>query len=64
MPITHEIIEEKNIILAIGSGVVTANDVISHLNTLAEDENYMAPMKKLVDYRTIENIAQNDIGCG
>jgi len=43
--------------LAIGSGVVTANDVISHLDSLAADNNYIAPMKKLVDYRTIGSIS-------
>ena len=56
MPITYEIIEGKNIILAVGSGVVTANDVLSHFDRLAKDSNYIAPMKKLVDYRTIESI--------
>jgi len=42
--------------MAKGSGIVTGRDVIMHLNDLAADDRYSAPMKKLVDYRTIESI--------
>lgn len=56
MPIKYDILEEQNLILATGSGVVTAKDVISHLDSLATEDKYIAPMKKLVDYRTIESI--------
>ena len=56
MPIKYEIIEEQKLILATGSGIVTADDVISHLDSLAAENKYIAPMKKLVDYRTIESI--------
>ena len=42
--------------MAVGSGVVTAGEILAHLDSLAEDNNYKAPMKKLVDYRTIESI--------
>jgi len=49
MPIEYEIIEDKRLVIAKGSGVVTGNDVISHLDTLAADEKYLSPMKKLVD---------------
>lgn len=56
MPIKYDIIEEQKLILATGYGVVTANDVISHLDSLATEKKYIAPMKKLVDYRTIEGI--------
>ena len=56
MPIKYDIIEEQKLILATGSGIVTANDVISHLDSLATEDKYIAPMKKLVDYRTIESI--------
>ena len=57
MPIKYDIIEEQKLILATGSGIVTANDVISHLDSLATANQYIAPMKKLVDYRTIESIS-------
>ena len=56
MSITYEIIEGENIIFAVGSGVVTAKDILNHLDKLAEDKRYIAPMKKLVDYRNIDNI--------
>ena len=56
MPIKYNIIEEQKLILATGSAIVTANDVISHLDSLATENKYIAPMKKLVDYRTIESI--------
>jgi len=43
--------------MAKGSGVIDANDVIEHLDILAADNGYNAPMKKLVDYRLVENIS-------
>ena len=60
MAIEYEIIEEKRLVIAKGSGVVTFNDVISHLDTLAADERYVAPMKKLVDYSSIDSIIQSN----
>ena len=56
MPIEYDIIADKQLVLAKGSGVVTAIDIIAHLDRLAADNRYTAPMKKLVDYRSIENI--------
>ena len=56
MPIEYDIIEDKQLILAKGSGVVTGSDVIRHLDALAADDKYTMPMKKLVDYRTIDSI--------
>ena len=56
MPIQYDIIESKKIIMAVGSGIVTAQEIICHLDELAEDKRYKSPMKKLVDYRTIEDI--------
>ena len=47
---------DKKLVLAKGSGVITAIDVIRHLDALAADDRYKAPMKKLVDYRTIDSI--------
>jgi precorrin-3B methylase len=60
MAIEYEIIEDKRLVIAKGSGVVTGNDVISHLETLAADERYVAPMKKLVDYSSIDSIRQSN----
>ena len=56
MPIEYDIIEDKKLVMAKGSGVVTGSDVIAHLDALAADERYTAPMKKVIDYRFIENI--------
>ena len=56
MPIEYDIIEDKQLVLAKGSGVVTGKDVIKHLDGLASDNKYKAPMKKLVDYRTVDSI--------
>jgi hypothetical protein len=56
MPIEYDIIEDKQLVLAKGSGEVTGIDVIRHLDRLAADDRYKAPMKKIVDYRSIDSI--------
>jgi hypothetical protein len=56
MPIEYDIIEDKKLVLAKGSGVITAIDAITHLDRLAADNRYTSPMKKLVDYRLVEDI--------
>jgi len=56
MPIEYHILKEKKLVIAKGSGVVTGTDIFEHLNSLAEDDRYSAPMKKLVDYRFIDSI--------
>ncbi len=56
MPIEYNIIPDKKLVLAKGSGVITGTDVLRHLDALALDDRYKAPMKKLVDYRSIDDI--------
>jgi hypothetical protein len=56
MPIEYDIIADKKLVLAKGSGVITGADVIRHLDVLAADDRYKAPMKKLVDYRNVDSI--------
>jgi hypothetical protein len=56
MPIEYDIIMDKKLVLAKGAGLITGIDVIKHLDALAADDRYRAPMKKLVDYRTIDSI--------
>ena len=56
MSIAYDIIMDKKLVLAKGTGVITGIDVIRHLDALAVDDRYKAPMKKLVDYRTIDSI--------
>ena len=56
MPIKYDIIKKTKLVMAVGSGVVTANDILDHLKSLAEDNSYIAPMKKLIDYRNVESL--------
>jgi hypothetical protein len=56
MSIEYDIIADKKLVLAKGCGVITGIDVMRHLDALAVDDRYKAPMKKLVDYRTIDGI--------
>lgn len=56
MSIEYDIIMGKKLVLAKGSGVITGTDVMEHLTTLAMDDRYKAPMKKLVDYRSVDSI--------
>ncbi len=56
MPIEYDIIENKQLVLVKGSGVISANDILSHFEDLSIDNRYTAPMKKLVDYRSIDSI--------
>ncbi len=56
MSIEYDIIMDKKIVLAKGCGVITGTDVMEHLATLAMDDRYKAPMKKLVDYRSVDSI--------
>lgn len=56
MPIKYDIIKNKNLVMVVGSGVITKKEVLDHLDSLTVDKNYVAPMKKLVDYRLIESI--------
>ena len=60
MAIEYEIIEDKRLVIAKGIGIVTGDDVITHLDTLAADDRYIAPMKKLVDYSSIDGITQTN----
>jgi hypothetical protein len=56
MSIEYDIITNKKLVLAKGCGVITGSNVIDHLAALAMDERYKAPMKKLIDYRTIDSL--------
>jgi hypothetical protein len=56
MSIEYDIILDKKLVLAKGCGVITGIDVVRHLDALSADERYKAPMKKLIDYRTVDSI--------
>ena len=56
MPIDYEIIEDKKLVLAKGVGTISGKDVIGHLEDLSKDDRYIAPMKKLIDYRLVDGI--------
>ncbi len=56
MSIEYDIIITKKLVLAKGCDVITGTDVMDHLAALAMDGRYEAPMKKLVDYRSVNSI--------
>jgi hypothetical protein len=56
MSIEYDIIADKKVVLAKGFGVITGADVMEHLVALAADDRYKAPMKKLVDYRSVHSV--------
>jgi hypothetical protein len=56
MSIEYDIITDRNLVLAKGRGLITGTNVIGHLVALAMDDRYKAPMKKLVDYRSVDSI--------
>ena len=56
MPINYKIDKTKRLVLVEGEGKIGTNDIIEHLRMLANDPDYQSPMKKLVDYRRIEDI--------
>lgn len=62
MPIRYKIIESKKLVYAVGSGLLTLPDLLGHLDDLAADPQYKAPMNKIVDYRkaTIKKLTMNE----
>ena len=56
MPLKYEIIEEINLVLAVGEGVISFSELMDHLEQLGKDPKYKKPMKKLVDYRNVDSI--------
>jgi hypothetical protein len=56
MALKYKIIKSKKIVYVTGNGVITFSELIQHINELAQDPDYKAPMKKLVDYRNIERL--------
>jgi hypothetical protein len=56
MPIEYNIIQDKNLILVKGSGIITGRDALNHLADLSKDDRYVSPMKKFIDYRLVQNI--------
>ena len=56
MPIDYDIDETQGLVVAKGSGVITPDEVVAHLDELAADSRYQPPMKKLIDYREVTNM--------
>ena len=46
MPIKYDILVKMKLILAVGSGVVTGDDVIKHLDDLADDERVATAVRQ------------------
>jgi hypothetical protein len=53
MALQYKIISSIKTVYVIGHGVITYTELMDHIDKLAHDQDYKAPMKKLVDYRTI-----------
>jgi hypothetical protein len=51
MSIRYKIIHEKKLVYVLGENKITHEDLFQHWETLARDPLYVAPMKKLIDYR-------------
>lgn len=58
MPLKYRIIEDRKLVYVTGEGDITFPELMSHIEELARDPGYKAPMKKLVDYR---NATLNEI---
>lgn len=51
MPIKYKIIGSKKLVYVSGEGEISLDDLLNHIKELAVNPEYIAPMKKLVDYR-------------
>lgn len=56
MPINYTIYDDLKLVVAQGAGRVTGMDVLQHLDQLADDPQYVAPMKKFIDYRSLDDL--------
>jgi hypothetical protein len=56
MPLRYKIIPEKRLVYVVGEKRITLEELFQHLETLAKDPLYVAPMKKLIDYRICDKI--------
>jgi hypothetical protein len=56
MPLKYEIIEDLNLVLAVGKDIISFTELMDHLEELSKDPKYKKPMKKLVDYRKVDSI--------
>lgn len=56
MPITYDIEQSTRLVIATGSGKLSGKDVLEHIRDLANDERYIPPMKKIIDYRAVEDL--------
>jgi hypothetical protein len=56
MALKYKIIKRKKTVYVIGNGDITFSELMRHIDELAQDPDYKAPMKKLVDYRNIESL--------
>jgi hypothetical protein len=56
MPIDYKIIPDQKLVIARGTGVVVASEILEHFDILATDKGYIPPMKKLVDYRETKSL--------
>ena len=56
MPLEYKINEEKKLVHVTGWDIITFSELLSHINELSKDPRYKKPMKKLIDYRQVNNV--------
>lgn len=56
MPLEYKIINEKKLVHVTGWGIITFSELMSHMDELHSDPLYQKPMKKLIDYRQVDDI--------
>jgi len=54
MTLNYDILKDEKLVLAKGAGTVTLEEILDHFEALRKDARYQPPMKKLVDYRQVQ----------
>lgn len=54
MPLKYKVLHDRKLVYVTGEGRITISELLDHLDVLARDPAYQAPMKKLIDYRNCE----------
>lgn len=57
MALTHNIVSQLKLVYVRCEGIITLNGLMNHIEELAKDPRYIKPMKKLVDFRSVEDVS-------
>lgn len=55
MPVVYQIIASQKLVYAKLIGTVDADTIAQHFQKLSQDDRYISPMKKLVDFQFCDN---------